>query len=292
MEDTRPRRPLDPEPVKRISLLFLCLLAACSPQEKAPSEKVPLKAAVIGGMVMTGLWDEVARAFEAETGIPVVAAATGPKDILNAKFRKGGINLITLHSSDVATNLVADGLAVNMRPWARNEQVIVGPPEDPAKIRGLASGAEAFKRIAAIQAPLVEARGTGSKIVCERLWHLADIEPVGPWILRDESPTSQQVLEFAAQRRAYVVVGRIPVLHGKMPAAGLEILVQGDPEMRRPFVVLEAAHSKNARLLSDFLVSEKAQKILANFAGRHAGEKISSSPQLPNPNQTIRPKTA
>lgn len=267
--------------MKQISLLLLCLLAACSPQPKSAGEKAPLKVAVIGGMVMTGLWEEVSRAFEAQTGIPIVVAATGPKDVLNVEFRKGGIDLITLHSSDVATNLVADGLAVNMRPWARNEQVIVGPPEDPAKIRGLTSGAEAFKRIAAIKAPLVEARGTGSKIISEHLWHLAGIEPVGPWILRDESPTSRQVLEFAAQKRAYVVVGRIPVLHGKMPAAGLEILVQGDPEMRRPFVVLEAPHSKNAKLLADFLVSEKGQKLLANFAGQHAGEKNIFFPVTP-----------
>ena len=38
---------------------------------------------------------------------------------------------VTLHSSDTATNFVADGLGINMRPWARNELVIVGLTEIP-----------------------------------------------------------------------------------------------------------------------------------------------------------------
>ena len=38
--------------------------------------------------------------FTKQTGIHVEVVATGPKEIIDAAFRKGGIDLITLHSSD------------------------------------------------------------------------------------------------------------------------------------------------------------------------------------------------
>ncbi len=80
---------------------------------------------------MTGMWQELARQFETNTGYKVKLVAAGPKPVLVEAFHKGEADLLTMHSSDDSTDLVADGYAVNMRPWARNELVIVGPPDDP-----------------------------------------------------------------------------------------------------------------------------------------------------------------
>jgi tungstate transport system substrate-binding protein len=259
--------------MNRLLLLLALILTGCIP----PAPKSDVRVAVIGGMVMTGMWQKVSADFTKQTGITVEVAATGPKEILDKEFRKGGIDLVTMHSSDTATNLVADGLCVNMRPWARNELVIVGPAEDLAGIRGMNSGEQALLKIAKEQAPFVEARNTGSQTVEINLWRKAGISPSGSWLIKDESPTPQQVVEFAAQRRAYVIVGRIPILYGKIPAAGMEIMVEGDPEMQRPFVVMEANPGKHlgknpngARKLADFLTSPAGQAALQDFALREA----------------------
>lgn len=255
---------------------ILLLFASCQRTPTASNE--PVKVAIIGGFMTTGMWEEVTTEFTRQTGIPVEVVSTGPKEIIDKAFRKGGIDLITLHSSDVATNLVADGLGVSMKPWARNELVIVGPPDDPAKIRGLKSGAEAVTRIAAAKAPFVEARNVGSQTVGARLWKLAEIRPEGDWIIRDDSPVPQRVVEFAAERHAYVIVGRIPMLSGKIPNAGMEIMVEGDPEMRRPYVVIEAnparrlgRNPEGARRLSEFLTSPSGQLTLSRFSERQGG---------------------
>ena len=58
--------------------------------------------------------------------------------------------------------------------------------------------------------------------------------------MKDESKIRQEVVTFAEKRRAYVIVGRIPVLKGKMESGSMQILVEGDPEMRRPYVVMIA----------------------------------------------------
>lgn len=280
-----------------ITLLLVTLLtgAGCD-RNTAGKGTTPVRVAVIGGMTMTGMWSEVSAAFVKQTGIPVEVAATGPKEILDAAFRKGGIDLVTMHSSDTATNLVSDGLGVNMRPWARNELVIVGPPEDPAGIRGMKSGMEALMKIAAAQAPFVEARNTGSQTVEIHLWRKAGFAPKGAWLIKDESPSPQRVVEFAAQRRAYVIVGRIPVLYGKIPNASMEIMVEGDPEMQRPYVVMEANPARNsgknpdgARKLADFLTSPAGQAALRNFAAREARGLPVFYPITANPDEIQNP---
>lgn len=245
-------------------LLAVLVFSAAGCREDRPA---PVRVALIGGMTMSGLWPMIAEAFTARTGIQVETAATGPKEVLDQAFRAGGIDLLTMHSSDEATRLVADGLARNMRPWTFNEHVIVGPAEDPAGIRGLGSGSQALAKIAQGRHPFVEARNTGSQTVAQHLWKLSGIHPSGDWLLADRSDSNQFVVRFARRHGAYVIVGRIPVLSGKIPVDGMEILVEGDPEMRRPFLVVEAApgdgvNSKGAKLLADFLLSPDGQALL------------------------------
>ena len=78
-----------------------------------------------------------------------------------------------MHSSDQTTDLVADGFGANLRPWARNEHTIVGPPSDPARIRGMKDGAEALKKIANARASFVDFYGPGSRELAHKLWQRA-----------------------------------------------------------------------------------------------------------------------
>ena len=252
-------------------VVFVGLVGAMA-AEPARAPKGVVRTAVIGGMTMTGLWPEIARMFEAETGCKVEVAATGPRPILDKAFREGKADLLTMHSGDITTDLVADGYGTNMRPWTRNDLVLVGPRSDPAKIRGLKDGVEAFKRIAEAQAPFVDCAGIGSREVCHSLWKKAGINPSGKWFISDESKEHLDILKFAQERGAYVVVGRMPVLFQKMKPADLEIFVESDPAMRRPYIVMEASPKKfpaanhaGARALSDFLLSDKVQRFLGDF---------------------------
>ena len=263
----------------RQRLLSLCVAivlsipTGCAPS--APPQKPVIRVAVIGGMVMTGMWQELARQFETNTGYKVLLVATGPKPMLVEAFHKGGADLLTMHSSDESTDLVADGYATNMRPWARNELVIVGPPDDPAHVKGMTDGAAALRKIADAHAPYVDFHDPGSRQVAAKLWHKAGFEPQGDWVLKDESRIRQEVVTFAEKHHAYVIVGRIPVLKGKIESGSMQILVEGDPEMRRPFVVMIAnaarfphANVAGAQILANYLTSEKGQQFLKDFAAK------------------------
>lgn len=270
-------------------MLMLLALPALAQTNGASTKPIPenkvVRCAVIGGMTMTGLWLEVAKMFEAETGYHCDLAATGPRPEIATVFRAGKADLITMHSGDITTDLVADGYGINMRPWTRNELSIVGPTDDPAHIRGMTNGALALRKIARTKSHFVDFQGIGSRELAHNLWDAAGIEPKGDWIIKDETVSKFDILQFARTNNAYVIVGYIPARIGKMNATGMEIMVQGDPVMRRPFIVMEAnprkfpgVNERGARALSDFLLSPKVQNFLADF-----GEKLTGRGPLFHP---------
>jgi tungstate transport system substrate-binding protein len=140
------------------------------------------------------------------------------------------------------------------------------------------SGVEAFRKIAQAEAPFLDALDIGSREVCHSLWKMAGIKPAGSWILRDDAKDPHNIVTFAQKQNAYVVFGRMPILFKKVPFGTMQIMVESDPAMRRPYIVMEAnpkrfpdTNQEGARALSDFLLSEEVQKFLAGFGTKEYG---------------------
>jgi tungstate transport system substrate-binding protein len=266
--------------MKRIALVLLVLgllprqvLAAEGAAGGEPPGNRVVRVAVIGGMTMTGLWQEIASKFEKKTGYEVVLVVTGPRPVLAQAMQAGKVDLLTMHSGDITTDLVADGYAVSMRPWTRNDLVIVGPTSDPAGIAGMEDGAQALKRIAEAKAPFLDREGNGAREMAHTLWRRAGVKPAGEWLLKDESSSHMDILRYAQEHGAYMIVGRMPVISGKLQSPdGIRILVDRDPTMRRPYVVMEAnparfpvANAAGAKALADYLCSEEIQSFLLRY---------------------------
>lgn len=245
------------------------VLGACRQDAPAPAARPTgqtIKVAVIGGMVETGFWQALAERYQAARGNKIELAASGPKPVVVDAFRKGGIELITVHACDAMINLVADGVARDPQPWARNDLVIVGPAADPARIRGERDAVAAIARIVAAKAPLLVHASLGADGV------LHDLQEAGHLVL-DPGATvmfagdnQRRVVERAAELSAYTMIGRIPWVTGKLRAPGVELMVQGDPRLRRPYLVeLSAAASPAARDLAAYLRSPETQQWIATF---------------------------
>ena len=258
--------------------MLLSAGASCDRTADAPVDKGLVRCAVIGGMTMTGLWSAIAKMFEQQSGYRTEVVVTGPRPDLDKAMREGKVDLLTMHSGDITSDLVADGYGINMRPWTRNELCIVGPPDDPAHVRGMTNGAAALRKIAEAKANFVDFEGIGSRELTHNLWRLAGIEPRGNWVLKDETVSKWNILQFARTNKAYVIVGYIPARMQKMNPTGMEILLKSDPVMRRPFIVMESnpkkvrgANTAGARALSDFLLSAKVQDFLLEFGRQTNG---------------------
>ncbi len=177
-----------------------------------------------------------------------------------------------MHASDTIINLVADGYALDPQPWMRNDLILVGPPEDPAGIKGMTDAPEALKKIALAKAPFVVHASLGAQEVLHELCRIAgvDLDPMTTTILLEDR--QRQVLKFAAEKKAYTLIGRIPFRTGKLPSNGMVLMVQGDDRMRRPYVVAVAspdriagARYNAARKLAAFLRSPATQDWIAGF---------------------------
>jgi len=250
--------------------------AGCGGPERDPRV---VRVVVIGGMTReVDLWPAVARKFEEKTGYRVELVDTGTVEVIAETFAAGEADLLTMHSSDATTNLVADGYGANMRPWAHNELVIMGPKTDPAGIQGMTDGVEALKKIAAAGelglARFVDLWGSGKREVAQDLWTRTGIYPVNKtWFVKDASDSENRQLVYAASLgNAYCVFGRVPVVGGKVNTGGLRIMVEGDLAMQRPYIVMEAnperfpcANHVGARKLSTFLLSREIQDFLPQY---------------------------
>ena len=118
----------------------------------------------------------------------------------------------------------------------------------------------------------------GPREVWHRACHRAEVERKGDWILRDEADDDVGVVALGEEQDVVLVVGRMPVLLGKMPKGKMQVMVEADPKMRRPYIVMEAnparlpkANHKGARALSDFLLSAETQKFLLTFRAKEFG---------------------
>ncbi|MGC4033594.1 MAG: substrate-binding domain-containing protein [Tepidisphaeraceae bacterium] len=250
-----------------------------------------VRCAVINGMNITGFWKAVTDRFTQQTGIRIETVSFGEKAIIDNSFREGGIDLLTMHACDKVINLVADGLAFDARPWARNDLVIVGPPSDPAGVRGLTDAAEAFRRIAKSGSQLVVHSSLGAQEVLRGILVAGNVQfdPARVTMLFDDP--NREVLKTAADKTAYTLIGRIPFRMGRLPNAGLELLVQGDPAMRRPYVVVVAnpetvkgARVDLARQLADYLSSPATQAWIETWGRGQLDDRPVFFPVKPKPN--------
>jgi len=85
--------------------------------------------------------------FEKKTGYFVKTIAVGSGQAM-AMGQKGEGDVLLVHSPAAEKKFIADGYGVNRRIVMHNDFIVVGPAEDPAKIKGMKVATEAFKKIA------------------------------------------------------------------------------------------------------------------------------------------------
>jgi len=248
------------------------LAADPAPTQSDDETPTSVRCAVIGGMTDTGFWQGLSERFQDATGIPVEVVVSGPKHEIAGPFRRGEADLITMHASDTIINLVADGFGMNPQPWARNDLLIVGPKGDPAHIKGMSDAVAALKKIIASKSKFLVHQSLGTNEVLHDLLAEGELEldPASTVVL--PSDRHRQLLQRAARENAYSIVGRIPFLNGKIANEGLEIMVQADPRMRRPYVVVVGSarqpgspRHEAASRLARFLREPQTQQWIADF---------------------------
>lgn len=264
------------------SVCLGALLAGAAPHA-LPAQGVPNRPDVIlattTSLYDTGLLDSIAPAFARETGYHVRVVAVGSGEAL-AMGRRGDADVVLVHSPAAESAFMAAGYGVRRRVVASNYFTIVGPANDPARVREARDAAEALRRIAGTGASFVsrgDSSGTNARELA--LWRKAGRRPTWPGYIETGQGMAATLL-VANQRQAYTLTDR--ATFGFLKAhVDLVALRERDPDLINVYHVIELNPAGHARMnvegghaFSDFVVSPAMQEYLAHFGEAQFGEPL------------------
>ncbi|HUJ91001.1 MAG TPA: substrate-binding domain-containing protein [Syntrophorhabdales bacterium] len=219
----------------------------------------------------SGLLDVLIPMFEKKTGYFVKTIAVGSGQAM-AMGQKGEADVLLVHSPAAEKKFVDEGYGINRRLVMHNDFVIVGPANDPAKIKGIKSAVEAFKKMASAGS-LFMSRGDNSGTDAEEksIWKAANINPQGQKWYQQTGLGMGQTLNVAAEKRAYTLSDRGTYLALKKQL-GLDILAEGDAILLNIYHVIEVNPAKwpkvntaGAKAFADFMVAQETQGVIKTF---------------------------
>jgi tungstate transport system substrate-binding protein len=261
------------------ALLFIACVFYAAPESVVAKQKNVILATTTSTQD-TGLLDELIPIFEKKTGYFLKTIAVGSGQAM-AMGKKGEADVMLVHSQDAEKKLVAEGYGINRRLVMHNDYIIVGPPIDPAGIKGVKSAAEAFKKIAEAQSVFMS-RGdnSGTHAKEKAIWKEAGIAQEGQKWYQQTGLGMGQTLSVAAEKKAYTLADRGTYLALKKNL-GMDILVEGDAILLNIYHVMEVNPAKwpkvnaaGAKAFADFMVSRQVQKIIKTFGEDKYGSPL------------------
>jgi tungstate transport system substrate-binding protein len=226
----------------------------------------------------SGLLDDLLPAFTADTGWGVQTLAVGSGQAIELG-RRGEADALLVHSPAAEEALVAEGATGRRLLVMHNDFVLVGPPTDPAGVRGTDS-TTAMRAIAAAEAVFVS-RGDDSGTAAREddLWERAGIAPAGAWY-QETGQGMGQTLRVADEKGGYALSDRATFL-AQRDALALEVLGEGDPGLLNVYHVIEMTaragdrvRADGAAAFADWITSPAAQQRIGAFGAAESGRPL------------------
>lgn len=284
--------------MKRTLLLILILcgtIALLTPAAQAENPFITMSTTT--STQASGLLDVLLPEFEKEAGITVKVIAKGTGAAIRDGV-DGNVDLIFVHDKSREDKFIADGFGTKRYGVMHNDFVIVGPPGDPAQIKGSTDAAKALNQIAAKGAIFVS-RGddSGTHAKEQALWRLSSVPlaKLSATITKKgkeatvefEQPADAtawyrsigqgmgKTLMFADEKKGYALTDRgtyIKYKHGRDVPVELDVLCEKDPALMNPYGVIPINPKTHPHVKFDladqfaqWLVSEKGQKLIGDY---------------------------
>jgi len=227
----------------------------------------------------SGLLDVLLPLFEKQAGYCVKTVPVGTGRAL-ALAAKGDADVALIHAPTMEKQYVAEGKLLNRRLVMCNDFVIIGPKDDPAKVRSAKSATGALKAIEQAKANFIS-RGdnSGTHVLEKALWKAAGIDPKGGWYIETRQGMGA-TLGIANERNAYAITDRGTYL-ALRNRVNLPILVEGDRALLNIYSVMEVNPANSPRINSvggkafaDFMVAPETQDVIRNFGVEKFGHSL------------------
>jgi tungstate transport system substrate-binding protein len=254
--------------VVALALLQFAALSAASGAETATVK--PVRLAIVYAPVFSGLMADLIDDFKKQGGSDVEIVAG--MDIYE-RARAGEADIVISHYGfGEVERFVQDGYGRWPRPVFSNQMVIIGPKDDPARIRGITSATEAFRRIAEAKSPFIPNALPAVMFLTDFLWESAGRPDKTGWFL-EASESKGRAIKLAEEKRGYVIWGAPPFLRFvQKHDTQMQIMVAGDSIFQRAMcsVVVNpdkvpGVNAEGAAAFEKYLLSPRAQARVAAF---------------------------
>ncbi|HEX9125685.1 MAG TPA: substrate-binding domain-containing protein [Methylomirabilota bacterium] len=259
--------------------LLLVILSILSLAAPAAAQSTTVILSTTTSTQDSGLLDVLVPMFEKRTGMTVKTISVGTGQAL-ALAARGEADVALVHAPSVEQKYVEEGKMRNRRLVMYNDFVVIGPEDDPAKIKGMAKAVDALKRIAGTQSRFVS-RGdkSGTHVLELGLWKQAGVEPKGAWYI-ESGQGMGQTLGIANDRRAYTITDRGTWL-AFQKRIRLPILVEKDKLLLNIYSVMEINPANGPRVntaggkaFADFMVAVETQSVIKDFGVDKYGQPL------------------
>ena len=261
-----------------VAFIGLCLLNGQRGQAAEGKEKSVILSTTTSTQD-SGLLDVLVPLFEKQTGYRVKTISVGTGQAL-ALAAKGDADVALVHAPSLEKKYVAEGKLQNRRLVMYNDFVIIGPKNDPAKIKTAKNTGDALKRIQQSKSPFVS-RGdnSGTHNLEKSLWKSAGTQPKGDWYI-EAGQGMGATLGIANERNGYAITDRGTYLALRQRVT-LPILVEGDKALLNVYSVMEVnpgngprVNTTGGKAFADFMVSPKTQDVIKSFGVDKFGQPL------------------
>jgi len=218
--------------------------------------------------------------FEKKTGIKVKVVARGTGAAIEMG-KRGDADVIFVHAKDQELQAVKEGYFIYRHDVMYNDFVIIGPLDDPAKIRGIKSATEAFRKIGE-SSQLFVSRGDNSGTNTKELeiWKKTGIDPKEKKWYLEVGQGMEKTQRIANEKRAYTLTDRGTWLATKdKDRLDMAIVLEGDPILFNQYgvmVVNSEKHKhvkyKEAMEFVNWLISREGQQAIASFKDKNGNQ--------------------
>lgn len=275
----------------KVILLFTAILIQLLPSKIFAETRI--RCASTTSTQNSGLFDYILPIFEKKTGIKVDIIAVGTGAAIEIG-KRGDADVVFVHAKEQELKAVEEGYFVNRHDVMYNDFVVIGPSNDPAKIKGMKSASEVFKKIAESSAFFVS-RGDNSGTHTKELslWKKANIDPKGgsrkgnkvhlthlqKWYL-EVGQGMEKTQRIADEKRAYTLTDRGTWLATKdKDKLEMIIVLEGDSILFNQYGVMAVnpqrhKHVKYKEAMSfiNWIISKEGQQAIASFRDKHGNQ--------------------
>ncbi len=228
----------------------------------------------------SGLFDYILPIFEKKTGIKIDVVAVGTGAAIEIG-KRGDADFVFVHAKEQELKAVEEGFFVNRHDVMYNDFVIIGPPDNPAKIKGLKAATEAFRKIAD-SGQLFVSRGdkSGTNTKELEIWKKAGLDPKGQKWYLEVGQGMEKTQRIANEKRAYTLTDRGTWLATKeKDKLEMGIVLEGDPILFNQYGVMAVNPGKHKHVkykevmeFINWLISKEGQQAIASFKDKNGNQ--------------------